>query len=244
MPNNAQIQSMTVPHIVQPGQFNASAHILNTGDTTWDSGYRLGSTNPENNTYWGVNRVVVHKTVHPGESIILDFSPTAPNDPGSHSFDWRMLQEGVVWFGDIHRQNIKISMPAILPPWPTDGNNLISCQIFDTGPFAADGKTYSIEWNPGRDIKVVASKIWTGVTMGGILDIACVLSRKSDGSILQSYGWDHYTDPTAPNHGQYINFSPYYFTIGQNDALRLSYGSTAFNPPKNAHHLCIIWAIK
>jgi hypothetical protein len=37
--------------------------------------------------------------VLPGETVTFQFDIVAPARPGTHKFRWRMLQEGVEWFG-------------------------------------------------------------------------------------------------------------------------------------------------
>src|SRR3954471_8265743 len=64
-------------------------------------GYRLGSQSPANNTTWGPGRVELPRaSVAPGEEVTFAFPVTAPATPGTRSFQWRMQQEGVEWFGD------------------------------------------------------------------------------------------------------------------------------------------------
>ncbi len=103
-----------------PGQrFNASIRVRNTGNTVWDPGnnYRLGSENPRDNINWGTNRVYLPNAIGPGATQDIAGTFTAPQTSGTYQFSWRMLQEGVRWFGATCSSPITISSPA--PPKPT-----------------------------------------------------------------------------------------------------------------------------
>jgi hypothetical protein len=84
--------------------YPVSITMKNTGITTWTSAgsnpQRLGSQSPQDNTIWGLGRVNVPQIVPPGTSATLNFTVTAPSTPGTRSFQWRMVQEGITWFGD------------------------------------------------------------------------------------------------------------------------------------------------
>jgi|GEM_PF-5789769 len=104
---NAICVSQTAPsQPFTPGQsYNVSVTMQNTGITTWtrDGGnpQRLGSQNPQDNTTWGTNRVDVPGLVPPGATTTFNFTVVAPSSPGIYRFQWRMVQEGVTWFGDL-----------------------------------------------------------------------------------------------------------------------------------------------
>ena len=48
----------------------------------------------------GVGRVDLPHSVPPGGQVTFTFYVTAPSYAGTYDFQWRMLQEGVEWFGD------------------------------------------------------------------------------------------------------------------------------------------------
>lgn len=102
-PNAAKFVSQSVPTSMTGGQsYNVSVTMQNTGTNTWPAGstYRLGSQNPQDNFNWGLNRVNLQTSVAPGASVTFNFMVTAPSTVGNYNFQWRMLQEGVQWFGD------------------------------------------------------------------------------------------------------------------------------------------------
>lgn len=103
--DSAQINSIdSLPAKVTAGQsYTIRAAILNNGTTSWTTGgsqpYRLGAQNPQDNWNWGINRVELPSNIPSGSVANLTFVVTAPPTPGVYNFQWRMLQEGVAWFG-------------------------------------------------------------------------------------------------------------------------------------------------
>jgi hypothetical protein len=94
-----------------------SVTMRNTGSTTWTASgnYRLGSQNPQDNTNWGLARVPLDLTtsesIAPGASKTFAFTIKAPSTAGTYNLQWRMLQEGVAWFGG-QSTNIQIAVSS------------------------------------------------------------------------------------------------------------------------------------
>jgi len=102
--NNAEYVSQSVPNPMCAGKsYTVSVTMKNTGVTTWTTGgnYRLGSQNPQDNTIWGIGRVGLAsgESIAPGQSKTFTFTVTAPSNPSTYNFQWRMVQDGVEWFG-------------------------------------------------------------------------------------------------------------------------------------------------
>ena len=115
---NASITSQSVPTNMVAGQaYEVSIMLFNNGEEAWDPAalVRLGSQNPENNMTWGIGRVELPGIVNPGVMFPLDFVVTAPSSPGIHNFQWRMLQENVIWFGEFS-PNVAVTVSAPTPP--------------------------------------------------------------------------------------------------------------------------------
>ncbi len=91
-----------VPATMNAGQsYTVTVKMLNTGGLDWNSAgaYKLGSNNPLGNSIWGRNRVELAASTAIGGTATFTFNVTAPNTPGSYNFQWRMVQDGVAWFG-------------------------------------------------------------------------------------------------------------------------------------------------
>ncbi|MCG8592708.1 MAG: hypothetical protein MJE66_25745, partial [Proteobacteria bacterium] len=102
--DNAAFVSQSVPSsLTAGGTHTVSVTMRNTGNTTWTHAgrYRLGSQNPQDNERWGLGRVVLSPSdsIAPGQQKTFTFQITAPNTPGPAAFRWRMVHEGVNWFG-------------------------------------------------------------------------------------------------------------------------------------------------
>jgi len=101
-----------VPRIMYSFEsYDVSVTMRNTGNATWTAGtnYRLGSQNPQDNTRWGLNRVELPHSVPPGGEVTFTFTVTPPRTIGSYNFQWRMVQDGVAWFGS-YTPNLVISV--------------------------------------------------------------------------------------------------------------------------------------
>ena len=97
-----------------------SVTMQNNGSNTWTQAdnYHLGSQNPQDNFTWGLNRVDLPASVPPGGQVTFSFYVTAPYNAGTYNFQWRMVQDGVEWFGDF-TPNTQISVFAnpSCDPW-------------------------------------------------------------------------------------------------------------------------------
>jgi len=95
--------------------------MKNTGTSTWSSSdatpHRLGSQNPQDNAIWGLSRVNLPSNVLPGSEATFNFNATAPATAGTYDFQWRMVENGSSWFGDL-TQNLAINVSTTAPPPP------------------------------------------------------------------------------------------------------------------------------
>jgi hypothetical protein len=77
--------------------------LKNIGSTTWTkaSGYKLGSQSSQDNTVWGFSRVNLSDTdvILPGQEKTFLFEITAPSSAGYTNFQWKLIKEGLEWFG-------------------------------------------------------------------------------------------------------------------------------------------------
>ncbi len=138
--DGATFVGSSVPSGVVTGStFSATITFKNTGTTIWTNtgshAYKLGSQNPQDNTTWGFNRVALPiSPVAISNNAVFTFTSTAPTTPGVYAFSWRMLAEGVQWFGDTFTAYISVTQPG---PGTNFGNYTL-----DTGdmyPTSHDG---------------------------------------------------------------------------------------------------------
>ncbi|MBI5209592.1 MAG: hypothetical protein HY927_06410 [Elusimicrobia bacterium] len=103
--NDAQFVSQNVPtEMISGVTYYAQVTFKNTGDTTWSEAalHRLGSQNPQDNGIWmqTTGRVALTAPVAPGQNAAFSFRVFGTPTPGPANFQWRMVQEGVEWFGE------------------------------------------------------------------------------------------------------------------------------------------------
>jgi hypothetical protein len=73
----------------------------------------LGSQNPQDNSTWGFNRVSLPSSpIAAGQNATFTFTAAAPMTAGVYAFSWRMVQDGVQWFGDTFTAYITVVMPG------------------------------------------------------------------------------------------------------------------------------------
>ncbi|NUO77957.1 MAG: hypothetical protein HOQ32_18335 [Lysobacter sp.] len=101
----AQYVAQSVPSSIAPGQTaSVTVQMRNTGNAPWTAAdaYRLGSQAAVDNTNWGLNRVAVPGSVAPGEVATFSFTIVGPasDTGGIWYFQWRMVRDGMTWFGD------------------------------------------------------------------------------------------------------------------------------------------------
>ncbi|HEL5321987.1 RHS repeat domain-containing protein [Stenotrophomonas maltophilia] len=92
----------SVPTTMVVGQrYNVSVSMRNTGTLVWTAAQNvnLGSQNPGDNWTWGLHRVPTPGSVGEGQTATYNFTVTAPRNAGRYNFQWRMVQDGVTWFG-------------------------------------------------------------------------------------------------------------------------------------------------
>jgi hypothetical protein len=102
-PNARFIGFQNVPATMRVNQYYTVTVVMeNNGGAAWDpaAGYKLGSQNAQDNTTWSFNRAALPGVIYPGQWGYISFTVRAPPSAGTYNFQWRMLREGVAWFGD------------------------------------------------------------------------------------------------------------------------------------------------
>jgi len=246
-----------------PGQqLTGSVKMKNTGTTTpWTSGtppgtppfHKLG-LNPQTDLAWypGPNRwPLPQPTVNPGQTATFTVTVTAPSTPGQYFLNFQMVRElpgqYAVFFGDLRAS--RYPRVLVLPTPPADKQNLVASEVLNTGAYLIDGVNRKRHWlnTKGQALKVKKVYLWTGALRTTVADIGVYVRRISDKSPLIYSQWDHYQEPTGPNHGLVQDFGADYMTLASTgqDGLEIEYLSNALlTPPPGgwfAQHLVVIW---
>lgn len=150
----AAFVSQTVPTTLCPGDsFTAKLTFKNTGGLAWTRqlGVKAGTQSPQDNITFGSSRMALFSTDHvaPGKSYTFTYYGTAPSSPGNYAFQWRMLREGVAWFGQTSSlRSVKVVScgdPVALDPQRTSALTWGQMTIgswFGRKYFSVGGKRY------------------------------------------------------------------------------------------------------
>lgn len=123
----ASCAGVDAPASVTPGQkFSAQVRMKNNG-TGWLTGgnnpYILGSVGA-NSKSWGTERATLTSETLAGATATFNIAATAPTTPGTYTFAWEMLQEGVAWFGSGSACQKSITVAAAPAPTTRCNDNI------------------------------------------------------------------------------------------------------------------------
>ncbi|MBI4348035.1 MAG: right-handed parallel beta-helix repeat-containing protein [Elusimicrobia bacterium] len=103
-PNGAVFVRQKVPKKLDAGETGkVELTFRNSGHEPWTAagGFALGSQAPRDNQRFRSGRVRLSPgtRIEPGETLTWTFAIKAPREPGTYTFQWRMVRERVEWFG-------------------------------------------------------------------------------------------------------------------------------------------------
>jgi len=116
----AAIEAADFPSALTCGEARAASLTLrNSGDTTWsrDAGYKLGAVD-DSDPFFDGTRVYLDEgqAVAPWQSVVFEIPLAAPEHAGAYETDWRMVLEGVHWFGDTASATVEVDCAVDDPP--------------------------------------------------------------------------------------------------------------------------------
>jgi len=163
--NQSEYISQDLPETINPGEeFTFTIVFKNTGNTVWEyeNFYNLGSQFPQDNYNWGTNRINLPNDVAPNEEVTITSTLTAPEEEGVYGFQWKMVQDGVEWFGEASKQLIiavgtQTQADSLLTsgtPFSVD-DHIVSTSFFQW--FTTDGGQQLSPWVP-----IDGRASWTG----------------------------------------------------------------------------------
>lgn len=179
--NNASCAGISAPNSVQTNQsFSATVSMRNTGTKTWTNTdanpHKLGSQDPGGNWIWGLSRVNLPGQISPGATASFNFTATAPSTPGTKTFSWKMLEEGIEWFGAKCSKNITVTTPLINGSCGTAERNYLCSDSSYSGTLCSSGTS-----NPANPSFPSAgeSSSWTCQGSNGGSNASCTATRSS-----------------------------------------------------------------
>jgi parallel beta-helix repeat protein len=167
---NAEFVSQFVPLVVQTETgYIFKVTMKNTGTETWTAAdsYRLGSQNPQDNHFWigWTSRafLAASDTIAPGETVTFTINGTTPETPGLYNFQWRMIKEGVAWFGDSTTNRVipvfSLGAPEIIETLDYFVSDHLETGMTGTHPQSqtvVENKSYMVKW----DSRAFESHFW------------------------------------------------------------------------------------
>lgn len=158
--NNSICVSHTIPSAMTTGQtVNASVTFQNTGTTTWT---QLAPANYDVSLWpWPPTAPsltpqasdISAASVAPGQTMVIPLTLTAPATPGTYAGQYRLVEQGVEWFGAAcGAATITVDPPptlsASLTATPNSGTAPVSSTLQATvGGTATGTMNYSFWWN-------------------------------------------------------------------------------------------------
>lgn len=122
------------PANMLPGQVaNVNVTYLNCTGSTWSAatsvgsatGVKLGSQWPQDNSAWGMSRVLLPSSVPNGSEVTIRFSVTAPAAAGTYNYQWGIVDEGLAWLSEFTSpRRIKVSAPLVCGGVTCDGGQV------------------------------------------------------------------------------------------------------------------------
>ena len=167
--NNAQYILKSAPSAVLPNEtFSVSVTFKNTGTNTWSTAnnYKLGSQSPQDNTTWGTNRIALPNNIAQNEEVIFTFNLTAPSTEGIYDFQWRMVQDGVEWFGeksDLFSISV-VDNPTIIDPNTLNNKVMFGYQGWFTTPYDGANTNPWHHYFSGGDNQLPVVDFWPDIS--------------------------------------------------------------------------------
>jgi hypothetical protein len=132
--NDARVTSVVFPYSAQKSTtVTGTVTVVNTGTTTWTeaSAYRLGVT--LNGTDDQRLFIVGGGSVAPGKGITFGYSFTTPATNGVYTYAFRMVRDGVEWFGNTVTQFLLAGDVDLQTYWPNATQSATHYLKKDTG---------------------------------------------------------------------------------------------------------------
>ncbi|OIO00927.1 hypothetical protein AUJ67_05080 [Candidatus Desantisbacteria bacterium CG1_02_49_89] len=108
---DAQFLNNTIPDTMHAGcQYFAQVTVLNNGNLEWTDteAYKLGAVGDADPFTFNRQFLSKDDIIWRNETKAFTVKMTAPETPGVYLTDWRMLEEGVAWFGGAFAKNVTV----------------------------------------------------------------------------------------------------------------------------------------
>jgi methionine-rich copper-binding protein CopC len=145
---SAAYVSQSIPTAMLAGQnYPITVTMQNNGVSSWSAAnsVELRTSNPSNNTTWGLSRVTVPATVAAGQSVQFAMTVKAPAAAGTYNLQWRMWEPVSGAFGTTSANvPVVITVPAGPP----------TLNVSHAPVTLVEGETYTVTWTTSSATKV------------------------------------------------------------------------------------------
>lgn len=126
---SCEIVSDTIPATMEPGESLSVTVTMRNRGVVWSDArqFRLGAVD-DSDPFTTENRSDITGEVFPGEGYAFELTLTAPAISGSYVTDWRMVRDGVTWFGPTLSRTIDVTPTHV--PGDTDDDNDVDMEDF------------------------------------------------------------------------------------------------------------------
>jgi len=127
----------TIPASMTAGQsYPVSVTFRNRG-VVWSEAraFRLGAVG-DSDPFTTTTRHTISGEVRPGSTCTFNFTLTAPGGSGTYTTDWRMVRDGVAWFGAACSKQVQVGGGGPQPPTITQHPSNQAVPAGGTGTFS------------------------------------------------------------------------------------------------------------
>jgi len=127
-----ELVSDTIPSTMTPGEVKSISITFRNKGVLWNSArsFKLGAVG-DSDPFTTTTRQTLSAEVAPNGTVTFTFNLTAPMTPGTYTTDWRMLREGVTWFGATCSKQVAVGGSPDTEP-PTVPTNLTATPVSTT----------------------------------------------------------------------------------------------------------------
>ncbi len=114
---SCELVSNTIPATMNAGQSYSIGITYRNRGVLWTNArnYKLGAVG-DSDPFAATRHTINGPTVRPGATHTFTFTMTAPSTPGTYTTDWRMIREGVTWFGPTLTKQVEVQTAGPQPP--------------------------------------------------------------------------------------------------------------------------------
>jgi len=168
-----------IPATMQTGEVRTVHVTFRDRGVVWNEAHaiRLGAVG-DSDPFSSANRYTISGDVAPGSTYQFTLSFTAPSTPATYTTDWRMVRDGVTWFGATLTKQVQVTGSDTQPP--TVPTNLVATAV---GPTRVN-----LTWTASTDnVGVTGYKVYRN---GGQIGTSATTSY-SDGTCSPSTAYTY-----------------------------------------------------